>query len=121
MVNIFSFYNYRYILKKRFDRGSYGEVWVAFHWNYLQQRNDSNKTSQFYTTHLGSENGSTTQTNFTSGPLDADMFILKRIMVNQFHFFLIFMFAQIMKCHKMKTGRKGERSIPKRFTGEVFW
>ncbi|XP_023773030.1 uncharacterized protein LOC111921679 isoform X1 [Lactuca sativa] len=75
--------NTRYILKKRFDRGSYGEVWVAFHWNYLQQRNDSNKTSQFYTTHLGSENGSTTQTNFTSGPLDADMFILKRIMVEK--------------------------------------
>ncbi|KAJ9566900.1 hypothetical protein OSB04_002866 [Centaurea solstitialis] len=34
--------NTRYILKKRFDRGSYGEVWVAFHWNYLQQSCYSN-------------------------------------------------------------------------------
>lgn len=79
--------NTRYILKKRFDRGSYGEVWVAFHWNYLQQISDLNKTSQLNMTHLGNENETsrrtTTETNFGSEPLDANMFILKRIMVEK--------------------------------------
>nr|GMD04018.1 probable protein phosphatase 2C 51 [Ipomoea batatas] len=32
----------RYILKKRYDRGSYGEVWMAFPWNYSH----GNKTSE---------------------------------------------------------------------------
>ncbi|KAI3806018.1 hypothetical protein L1987_21908 [Smallanthus sonchifolius] len=73
--------NTRYILKKRFDRGSYGEVWVAFHWDYIQQSNDSeqcvkNKTFQFHTTHHGTENG-------TSGPPNDNIFILKRIMVER--------------------------------------
>ncbi|KAI3760121.1 hypothetical protein L1987_50511 [Smallanthus sonchifolius] len=73
--------NTRYILKKRFDRGSYGEVWVAFHWDYLMKSNDSeqsvkNKTFQFHTTHHGTENG-------TSGPSNDNIFILKRIMVER--------------------------------------
>lgn len=86
--------NTRYILKKRFDRGSYGEVWVAFHWNYLQQNYDSNssvknKTFQFYTTHLGSEDRTsqrrTSETDFGSGsaPSSDKIFILKRIMVER--------------------------------------
>lgn len=68
-------------MKKRFDRGSYGEVWVAFHWDYLQQSNNSeqsikNKTFQLHTDHHGTENG-------TSGAPTDNMFILKRIMVTQ--------------------------------------
>ncbi|MFS7975760.1 putative protein-serine/threonine phosphatase, protein kinase CMGC-GSKL family [Helianthus anomalus] len=72
--------NTRYILKKRFDRGSYGEVWVAFHSNYLRQSNDTEQRAknkfQFHSTHLGTENG-------TSGPSDNNIFILKRIMVEK--------------------------------------
>ncbi|XP_076914191.1 uncharacterized protein LOC143573109 isoform X1 [Bidens hawaiensis] len=72
--------NTRYILKKRFDRGSYGEVWVAFHCNYLQQSNDSEhgvkNKFQFHRTHLGTENG-------TSGLPNDNIFILKRIMVER--------------------------------------
>lgn len=83
--------NTRYILKKRFDRGSYGEVWVAFHWNYLQQSSYSNwrenKTFQFNTTHHGTEDRTshrhTAQTDFSSSPPDANVFILKRIMVER--------------------------------------
>ncbi|KAK1412580.1 hypothetical protein QVD17_33952 [Tagetes erecta] len=73
--------NTRYILKKRFDRGSYGEVWVAFHWDYLQQSNNSeqnvkNKTFQLHTDHQDTENG-------TFGAASENMFILKRIMVER--------------------------------------
>ncbi|KAI7737817.1 hypothetical protein M8C21_028753 [Ambrosia artemisiifolia] len=72
--------NKRYILKKRFDRGSYGEVWMAFHCNHLQQSNGSEQSVknkfQFHSTHLGTENG-------TSGPSNDNMFILKRIMVEK--------------------------------------
>nr|XP_043635826.1 uncharacterized protein LOC122606978 isoform X2 [Erigeron canadensis] len=84
--------NTRYILKKRFDRGSYGEVWVAFHWSYLQQTNNSyrsvkNETFQFDTSHLGTDDGTsqrrTVQTDVGSGPASNNIFILKRIMVER--------------------------------------
>ncbi|XP_024981352.1 uncharacterized protein LOC112518051 isoform X1 [Cynara cardunculus var. scolymus] len=84
--------NTRYILKKRFDRGSYGEVWVAFHWNYLHQSSysnwrEKNKTFQSNTTHHGTEDQTsqrrTAQTDFSSSSPDANLFILKRIMVER--------------------------------------
>ncbi|PWA65453.1 protein phosphatase 2C family protein [Artemisia annua] len=84
--------NTRYILKKKFDRGSYGEVWVAFHWNYLQQDNNSNqsvgnRTFRFNTTHLGAEDGTsqkrTAQSDVGLGPPIDNIFILKRIMVER--------------------------------------
>ncbi|XP_071717678.1 uncharacterized protein [Rutidosis leptorrhynchoides] len=84
--------NTRYILKKRFDRGSYGEVWVAFHWNYLQRANDSdrsvkNDTFPFNTTHIGGDDRTskrhTSETDFGSGFPSDKIFILKRIMVEK--------------------------------------
>ncbi|KAK9051181.1 hypothetical protein SSX86_027807 [Deinandra increscens subsp. villosa] len=73
--------NTRYIMKKRFDRGGYGEVWVAFHWNYHQQSNNSeqsvnNKAFQLYSTYHVTENE-------TSGPPNDNIFIVKRIMVER--------------------------------------
>ncbi|KAL4558741.1 hypothetical protein LXL04_036943 [Taraxacum kok-saghyz] len=68
--------NTRYILKKRFDRGSYGEVWVAFHlnWNSKNKTSESNTTTTHLITKNETSGTSTTQPN---------MFILKRIMVEK--------------------------------------
>ncbi|KAA8543285.1 hypothetical protein F0562_021220 [Nyssa sinensis] len=82
----------RYILKKRFDRGSYGEVWLAFHWNCSECSNASNwgpknKKCSFNTVHLDTY-GRTSQTNSSAhdcnaSPPNDDLFILKRIMVER--------------------------------------
>ncbi|XP_031112674.1 uncharacterized protein LOC116016509 isoform X3 [Ipomoea triloba] len=61
----------RYILKKRYDRGSYGEVWMAFPWNCSH----GNKTS---------ENAKTPYSEDSDNDHSDDTkFILKRIMVEK--------------------------------------
>lgn len=80
----------RYILKKRFDRGSFGEVWLAFHWNSSRGTNVSSWSSEnmrfpFNTIDLGpcDRNSHTSSSAYdcNGGLPDDSMFILKRIMV----------------------------------------
>lgn len=85
----------RYILKKKFDRGAYGEVWLAFNWNCSQVGKDSQRQhveeNGFYRNERMSAYDEKTDTNMFSedckgGHSDDNMFILKRIMVcNQIH------------------------------------
>lgn len=87
----------RYILKKKFDRGAYGEVWLAFSWNCSQVGKDSQKKfveeNGFYRNEQMSADDDNKDTNMTiedcKGGNSDDMFILKRIMVhNQIHYLL---------------------------------
>ncbi|KAL8548181.1 hypothetical protein ACS0TY_007489 [Phlomoides rotata] len=82
----------RYILKKKFDRGAYGEVWLAFNWNCSQVGKDfrskhvdkrvlyRNEQLRAYDKNI--------DTNVFAEDCSADysdnnMFILKRIMVEK--------------------------------------
>ncbi|KAK2987137.1 hypothetical protein RJ640_019697 [Escallonia rubra] len=82
----------RYILKKRFDRGSYGEVWLAFHWNCSRgssasKWNVENETLPYNTVHTDTYGGNSQESSFArdcnSGTPEDSMFILKRIMVER--------------------------------------
>ncbi|KAK4848290.1 hypothetical protein QYF36_011360 [Acer negundo] len=81
-----------YVLKKRFGRGSYGEVWLAFHWNChndskISSRGEINKNVSGHTMHndsyARSSHNSSSAHNCHAGSSDNNLFILKRIMVER--------------------------------------
>jgi hypothetical protein len=80
----------RYTRKKRFGRGSYGEVWLAFHWDCHQGSSSSNHVGKNNNISSNScrfnSNCSSSTENCQAGPADENLFILKRIMVIIFFF-----------------------------------
>uniref|UniRef100_J3N989 protein-serine/threonine phosphatase n=1 Tax=Oryza brachyantha TaxID=4533 RepID=J3N989_ORYBR len=81
--------DFRYKLKKRFDRGSYGEVWLAYHWNCSWDV-DVHEDHSHFSTILKPDSYNCTNSNTTSpdenhksDTIDGDLFILKRIMVER--------------------------------------
>ncbi|KAL3647831.1 hypothetical protein CASFOL_008799 [Castilleja foliolosa] len=82
----------RYILKKKFDRGAYGEVWLAFNWNCSQvgkdlKRRHAEDNVQYRNERLRAydKNIATSciDEGLNGGHTDGNMFILKRIMVER--------------------------------------
>ncbi|KAH9602746.1 hypothetical protein KSS87_023034 [Heliosperma pusillum] len=81
----------RYILRKRFGRGAYGEVWLAFQWNCTHAENASNKNqkdraSSRYHINLESCDDMSEESssgNCPDGSSANKLFILKRIMVER--------------------------------------
>ncbi|EYU46523.1 hypothetical protein MIMGU_mgv1a024497mg, partial [Erythranthe guttata] len=80
----------RYILKKKFDRGAYGEVWLAFNWNCSQVGKDLKMTHEnvLYRNERWRAYDDNIATNVNAedchiGNSNDNMFILKRIMVER--------------------------------------
>ncbi|XP_015575876.2 probable protein phosphatase 2C 51 isoform X7 [Ricinus communis] len=78
----------RYVLKKRFGRGSYGEVWLAFYWNCHQGGSASSWTGENENLSFNgcsnanrSDSAYGTTHDHNAGSSDDDLFILKRIML----------------------------------------
>lgn len=91
IFNHFTCLDSRYILKKKFERGAYGEVWLAFNWNCSQVGKSSQRKyveeNGFYrnertATHDENEDTNKFFEDCKGGNSDDNMFILKRIMVH---------------------------------------
>lgn len=69
-------FDIRYVLKKRYDRGAFGEVWLAVHWN-CSSGDASTGSSEVGNVYLGDSYENCSSMDSSGG----NLFILKRIMV----------------------------------------